>query len=102
MMTPLSYFLAHALCERFPINDNDFRALDPLPALPAVPDTASSHSASSANKGTSRTHAKTGSQATVKGPVDTAIMVRVYSAKITCQTPTPPLISDLQRVRFAF
>jgi hypothetical protein len=77
MMTDLSFFIAHALCERFPSNDNSFQPPDPLPATPAASDTPSSSSASSPNTGTSRTHAKTDSQATIRGPVDATIMVRV-------------------------
>ena len=79
MMTHLSYFIAHALCERFPSTGNSYR----LPALlppgnHAELDAASSSSSSvsSANPGASRTHARTDSQATIWGPVNAAVMVR--------------------------
>ena len=81
MMTHLSYFIAHALCERFPSTGNSYRLPALLPPgnhaeLGAASSSSSSSSVSSANPGTSRTHSRTDSQATIRGPVNTAVMVR--------------------------
>ena len=75
MMMHLSYFLALGLCKRYPFNDIDVKAAA-LPQEIATSNTASSPPASTAKQGTSRTHAKTDSQATIRGPVNTAMMVR--------------------------
>jgi hypothetical protein len=102
MMTDLSFFFAHALCERFPSNDDSFQPPDPLPATPALSDAASSSSSSSpssSNAGTSRTHAKTDSLATIRGPGDATIMVRV--AHRTSRARCSSSISDLRRGWFA-
>jgi hypothetical protein len=77
MMTHLSYFFAHALCERFPSNDNRFQALDPQLEIPAALHPASSQSVSPADQGSSRTHIKTDSQATIRGPTHSTMMVGV-------------------------
>jgi hypothetical protein len=84
-MTHVSYFLAHALCERFPVNDDDFQLPDPLPSIHAASDTPSSSSSSSlsaSSAGTSRTHARTDSQVTIRGPVNAAMMVS-FSVNLT-------------------
>jgi hypothetical protein len=77
MMTHLSYFIALGLCKRYPFNDKDVIAASPPPGKAANPNTASSSSAPSAKPGTTKTHAKTDSQATIRGPVNATMMVRV-------------------------
>jgi hypothetical protein len=77
MMTHLSYFLAHGLCRRYPSNDDDAEVPAWPPKNTTAPDTASSHSVSLAYQGSSRTHAKTESQATIKAPAQSTMMVGV-------------------------
>jgi hypothetical protein len=77
MLMHLTYFLAHALCERFPTNDNDMQPPVWLPRNTAALETAPSQSIPLTNQGRSRTHAKTESQAMIRGPVGATITVRV-------------------------
>jgi hypothetical protein len=77
MMTHLSYFLAHGLSRRYPSNDNDVEAPAWPPKNTAALDTASFHTVLLANQGSSRTHTKTDSQATIKAPAHSTMMVRV-------------------------
>ena len=77
MMIHLSYFIAVGLCKRYPFNNTDVKAASPPPKPTAAPNTALS-SPSSSSAGTVGTHARTDSQATIRGPVDAAMMVRVW------------------------
>ena len=77
MMTHLSYFLAHGICRRYPSNDDDMQAPAWPPEDTAALDTAPFHAVSLANQGSSRTHAKTDSQTTIKAPEQSTVMVRV-------------------------
>ena len=87
MMKHLSYFLAHGLCQRYPSNDDNVEAPAWPPKNTAALDTASFHSVSLANQGSSRTHAKTDSQATIKAPAHSTMMVRVRRISRSSRSP---------------